>query len=537
VLHSTRSLQSCRGAAFLLAVYLSALVLLLMGGVSLQRTQGEVRAASISGNLQQAFWLADAGLDEGLSALREDRSLSTLTARELGVVIGDARYTRFAASDSLMDGTYGPFSTPVGTYTLKVQTSKLEVLGPEGMQLTRAITSTGTAAGREASVTAVTTSETIPLTGVFANGPVLAPGNVTITGSLHTAAGVPGSFMSYWGDSLRIFGDLTVGLPEQDNAYTKLYGGTSWMAARDCCTNYTPGAGSWNVTDQAGYDEAFKGGAAVVLPAALQRGWEPKHTVSGKISAVEMPRIQPIAMPVDLVGAAVPLIVPDGQTVVMNANGVDADEAPIVRLKVQALALGRDSALIFNAPAEIYIEGSLSSSDADTLRDGYWGFSPTGAAIYLGTDSVLVALDPSGLHTLEKGVLLKVTQAPSGSAGAVIADMPWAFYGSLWAPESPAKLAASLAYMTYDWWMDLDEHVKDPGTPGGLKGMKNPYVVVDSLQLGGMAIGCSALVVDKDRQATLGEDGKIEYEMTGWRNTLQGVTPNAPVIVPPDDDD
>jgi hypothetical protein len=58
-----------RGAAFLLAVYFAALMLFVLGGVSLQRTTTDVRAAEISRDLSQSFWAAEGALDRMLYSL------------------------------------------------------------------------------------------------------------------------------------------------------------------------------------------------------------------------------------------------------------------------------------------------------------------------------------------------------------------------------------------------------------------------------------------------------------------------------------
>ncbi|MBI3997278.1 MAG: hypothetical protein HY352_06440, partial [Candidatus Omnitrophica bacterium] len=60
-----------RGAAFLLAVYFAALTLLLFGGISFQRTTMEIRAAQLARDQQQAFWLAEAGLDQAIKRIRQ----------------------------------------------------------------------------------------------------------------------------------------------------------------------------------------------------------------------------------------------------------------------------------------------------------------------------------------------------------------------------------------------------------------------------------------------------------------------------------
>ncbi len=63
-------LSNRRGAAFLLAVYFASLMFLLLGGVSLQRTMTETKAAYLSRDAHQSFWSAEAAFDQALIALR-----------------------------------------------------------------------------------------------------------------------------------------------------------------------------------------------------------------------------------------------------------------------------------------------------------------------------------------------------------------------------------------------------------------------------------------------------------------------------------
>ncbi len=531
-------LRSSRGAAFLLAVYLSALMLLLLGGVSLQRTTTEVKASEMSRSLQQAFWGAEAGLDRALVHLQQNQPIVKQTDEQLAEVLGDADYVKFAksASTTLADGIYGPFTGPNGTYAFKLQTAKIEILSPKTMQLTRTVTATGTTGGRQASVAATVVSEPIPLSGIFANGPITTS-NVVITGSIHTNTGTPGSIFFYGSDA-RVFGDVTIGTPDPANPYTKLYGSPRWMDAWDGYVSDPDGDGTGTVSDWDGYHKALMGKAGVVIAGAGYAGWTPKRTVSGTLAAVDLPTIQPIPMPAALASVtAKPLVVPkDQQQLIIdgapcdlsgplpcdlsNANGPGLPDGKIL-LKLDHLALGRESELIFNAPAELYLNGRMVGTDSN-LGNSYYGLPKSDSAIYLGTDSVLVSLNPEG-HTIPDGVSLLVTKAaPGHKAGAIIADMPWAFFGSVWAPESPASLSASFAFERYNAWMDLDEHMKDPGTTGGLKGMKNPYIVVEKLQLGPSgSAGCSAFIVDQAKQS----DKNVSYTVTGWHNTQDRVLP------------
>lgn len=82
-------LANSRGAAFLLAIYFASLMLFLLGGVSLQRTMTEVRAAQTSRDLQQTFWSAEGAFDRSLETLRTNRVPATsedlAIAKSLGI--------------------------------------------------------------------------------------------------------------------------------------------------------------------------------------------------------------------------------------------------------------------------------------------------------------------------------------------------------------------------------------------------------------------------------------------------------------------
>jgi len=56
----------------LLSIYLSAMTLLVLGGIALQRTAVESRAAQVSRDLAQAFWGTEAAFDKAVLGLRAD---------------------------------------------------------------------------------------------------------------------------------------------------------------------------------------------------------------------------------------------------------------------------------------------------------------------------------------------------------------------------------------------------------------------------------------------------------------------------------
>ncbi len=151
-----RRLANSHGAAFLLVIYFASLMLFLLGGVSLQRTMTEVRAAQVSRDSLQAFYLGEAGLDRAVLALRTDAAavLTTPTRTNNDPVTG-------------------------GSYTYSV------TLTPEGFYR---VASTGRAAGATNRVVALV-SLASPITfshALFANDYVLAMG--TDTGSMDSRA-------------------------------------------------------------------------------------------------------------------------------------------------------------------------------------------------------------------------------------------------------------------------------------------------------------------------------------------------------------
>ena len=128
-----RGFTNRRGAVLLLAIYFVSLLLLILGGISLQRTTIESRAAQVSRNNQQAFFLAEGALDIALSKLR--------------------------ASD-LADGCYLPEDSDsctkiqemLGGTSFTLATAAAQIVSPQTQQITRAITATGTASGASATV-------------------------------------------------------------------------------------------------------------------------------------------------------------------------------------------------------------------------------------------------------------------------------------------------------------------------------------------------------------------------------------------------
>jgi len=202
----TRSLHDDRGAAFLLAVYVSALTLLLLGSVSLQRTTTEVRAAQLSRDLQQAFWYSEGALDSAVRNAHTNPldSMKTIAIESLpnhGSVTAALAHAQIfnnnvdGENDREFKNEFNPYQT-----------------------VTKKIVATGTSDvnGRRQSVAAYVV-ETGPLRGVWANGTVavgagagVQPGDLFLSGDLYSAVG---TVVSEIGENKELLFDGVIGVP------------------------------------------------------------------------------------------------------------------------------------------------------------------------------------------------------------------------------------------------------------------------------------------------------------------------------------
>lgn len=517
------SIQNRHGAAFLLAIYFSAIVLLLLGGVSLQRTTVDARAAQVSRNLQQAFYLAESGLDQSLQHLRSGIPLTPQQrADELAALGGEYASWLAQPSSDLPDGIYGPYETPSGSYRFEVRTTKIEVSGSPDrtMRLTRTVTATGTSSGVPTSVTATFLTAQEPLSGMFANGWITV-GDTLVKGSLHSGSGTPGSvFINDGVAKARIFGDVTVAPADETTPYSAIYG----PAQQEGLSQNRPAPGL-----TAGI------GIRSINYAQDPQDWSPRQVVLGEIGVAEIPRINNPITPETIPGEAKVLDLRDRRTLVITDGDPDWDLSNtagalhngrgtpdgLIILKLQYLRLGYESQLLTNAPTEIYVVGGDPSREASGYGGGY-------TAVHLAPESVLLASpgEPGRETTLVNGVEILVTTPATGDqAGDVLIEGPWAFFGSVWAPESFVSVAASKRWLRpYQTLMASigDYNLEslfaliydDPTMPGQRKGMLNEYVVANNLL---SDTGCSALIVDE--------------AMTRSRKTNSAPTPLEPSII------
>lgn len=181
------ALSNARGAAFLLAVYVSALALLLLGGISLERTNMELRAAQVSRDVQQAFWLSESALDDAVVRFKKEY-LKELTEYPAPALSANTRasFTITPAHAEIFDKNEGQVVMTSG---------KTRVLNLY-QRVTEKITTTGTAAsGITQSVNAYVVQEE-PLRGIWANGTIAVGGGrdidstkAFVSGDLHSRLG------------------------------------------------------------------------------------------------------------------------------------------------------------------------------------------------------------------------------------------------------------------------------------------------------------------------------------------------------------
>ncbi len=192
--HGT-SISNRRGAAFLLAVYFASLMCLLLGGVSLQRTMLETRAAQLSRNTHQAFFLAEAAVDRALVALRNN-------------------------INAVPDNTTQPVSTPLGQATYTVVTTSLTGQHP----VTRRVTATGSINGsqQQVRVDIAEPQAAPPLQGlvtgdrIYLYGPSAATSPsqyMQVFGTVHAAGGNTSNLLV---NRAKINGSVSVGASRPD---------------------------------------------------------------------------------------------------------------------------------------------------------------------------------------------------------------------------------------------------------------------------------------------------------------------------------
>ncbi|MBI4003515.1 MAG: hypothetical protein HY353_00670, partial [Candidatus Omnitrophica bacterium] len=127
-------LTNRHGAAFLLAIYVASLMLLLLGGVSLQRSTAEARASQVSRDLNQSFWITEATLDRVMIEFRAGTIQALMAAQPASANAATPRCVGGNVTDAQLSATTS--QTSAGTYrvceTQEPALYTLEVLGQIG---------------------------------------------------------------------------------------------------------------------------------------------------------------------------------------------------------------------------------------------------------------------------------------------------------------------------------------------------------------------------------------------------------------------
>lgn len=390
-----KRLTSRRGAVFLLSVYFTSLVLLILGGISLQRTMTENRAAQVSRDTQQAFYLAEGALDVAL--------------------------TRLHTSD-LLDGAYGAEDQtalpvlnglPTGARVM-LTTTAAQVLNPTTQQISRQVRATGVVpSGVTAQVTASITQQG-PLKGAWMNGPLWIRGNTLDSGifradlrsGLGTKKGLRLTSRVHHQGQLQIAASA---------ATTETYELTSF----EHVPWQTP-IGDDSATDPGVY---------------LQTSFETPTSNSESGEAPLAPAVAPV-LPIEPIVSPYPaaqcsgtltMTTPNETLMIVDGNANPPDLSPAgdgkIVLCLQYVNMAAAGArVVFRSPSTVYVTG----------KDVATGFAVSAKDFY----AVGPGLIPDTAPLLRKGVQLVVTKAPEGSIAGTVSLQTKRFDGSIYAPQS-----------------------------------------------------------------------------------------------------
>ena len=390
--HSNR-----RGAVLLLAVYLTSLLLLILGGISLQRTVMESRAAHVSRDTQQAFFLAEGALDVALSKLR---------------------------TTSLLDGLYPPLNLPElpsGT-SVTITTSAAQIVDRQTQRITRRIVATATLPPGTTSTVTATVRETGSLRGTWANGPLIFMGGPLGSGEFS--------------------GDLRSTL-STENAIALV--GNIHPHGQLQIGPYSSSLGSWQTkisSDSLTHPGVWLGAGNGVDP-----------TTEGEVADVPARLVDPIPSPFSGASCSGNLTPAPGQTLTIedgNLNPPDlsgsASDNQIV-LCTQYVVVGGTSKVIFHAPATIYVTGRYVSYGWSYSYESNFNSEGDFYAVRPGT------LLPQAAPLLPNGtqiIMTKIPPAPQsgynssgqqfGYNNSSMSIHGSRFSGSLYGPESSLNI-------------------------------------------------------------------------------------------------
>lgn len=457
-------LANRRGAVLLLAVYFASLMCLLFGGVSLQQTMIESRAALTSRDQHQAFHLAEAALDRALVDLRANISaIGNNTPQTVPAFLGQATYT--VLTTSLVG------QTPV----------------------TRRVTANGSINGRQQQIQADISEPPPPppmqglVTGgrVYLYGPstALAPNQfMQVTGTVHAGGGNVGALEVH---RSKITGSTSIGASRPDPidwmwpGYSALIGPGGPPLPASFAGNY-PGTyagaqweGGASSSDHFANPPIVEATLVPEMPDA-QYGVRTGDPMDAALQQNQAACASGIA----LSGSgetADHQVIADGDAMDMTPPGDGK-----IAVCVTGVSLSGDSKLTFTSPATVYVVGGTYSQSGHATLQAVSGSTST-TPLPNGVEIVLPRWAPGA-------------GGPGawGYAGRFVLEnwMPQmvilgggTFHGSIWAPFAEIRIYSNRdagdvlepvnlhAYITRVWGASTHETFQfgssEAGTAGG----------------------------------------------------------------------
>ena len=383
-------------------------MLLTLTGIALQRTMMELRTAEVSRDVQQAFWLAEAGLDQAMVRVQ---------------------------NEYLRDGVAYTAPTSFGSVSFTLSTIDSEVLSPQAEQLTRQVTVVGTTAtGRSAQLTA-TVVEQGALRGSWTEG-----AGMFYNASRNHPMTVSGVVRSGLGTA------TAIGLMGNVHHDGELQIGSSREAAVDTSYDWRGSFESWTYSDgstPASWQQPMgqvKQTDSVYLGAPYSFDPDNKGTTTVVHPTIASIRPFPSATaPYPDSACRGHLTVPDIRTKEI-ADGDPLDLSPAgdgkIDLCLRYVNLGVMSSLVFRAPATLYVTGYYTSEGNRFAVN----------AIAASNLWAVPATDGNHWeHSIPNGVQFVVTDR-AGASHVNLSSR--GFSGSVYAPKSPVRVVLNTGFLS-----------------------------------------------------------------------------------------
>ncbi|MDP3723092.1 MAG: hypothetical protein Q8R91_06315 [Candidatus Omnitrophota bacterium] len=403
---SWRQLTNCHGAVFLLSVYFASLTLLILSGVAIQRTMLESRAAQVSRDNAQAFYLADGAIDYALTELK---------------------------THELADGDYNTTNTPVlpagAQFTLS--TVQADVVDPQTQQLVREIRAIGTSASGSQAQAVATITQQGPLTGIWTEGPVDIYGGIlgdgVVTGDLRSGLGTLASIL--FTSIVRHSGNLQIG-PSSPTAQT--YG----VSISPVWWYYNPQTPPWNLKIGAYPD--LNGG---VRKPGVMLAWNP-HAPGAQPSTEASVAVGPVSIgspiavpyPVERCQGTITQATSSTVTEITDGHPLDLTGPGDGRIEVcvqyvsspgSYLPMG---AIVFRAPTKLYVTGSFVPPS--------WDSTPRYSVNATNLYAVTAGRNYQNAPLIPNGLQIYVTQPLPDQVTGNVRIGTNRFSGSIHAPAS-----------------------------------------------------------------------------------------------------